>query len=75
VGVLEDLGVIGAVDGVGAEQPAEQQDLRRQKQPHAQHDRLELLRRRVEMVLEMRRVLVGRRCIAGGEGGHRVLAR
>ena len=54
MGVDEDLGVVGAVDGVGAEQPAEEQDLGGQEEPHAELARLELLPRRVEVVGQVR---------------------
>ena len=53
----EDLGVVAPIDRVGAEQAAEQQDLRREEEPHAELARIELLDRRVEMVLQERRVV------------------
>ncbi|MBK6901090.1 MAG: hypothetical protein IPH09_18110 [bacterium] len=53
VRVGEDLGVVGPVDGVGAEEPAEQQDLGDQEQPHAELAGIVLLRHRLEMVLQV----------------------
>ena len=54
VRVLEDRRMVGAVDRVGAEQPGEEQDLGRQKQPHPQLARRELLRRRIKMMCQVR---------------------
>ena len=54
--VLEDLRVRRPVDRVRAEQPAEQQDFRREEQPDAELRRIELLLRRVEVVREIIRV-------------------
>ena len=53
-GILEGGGVRHPVDEVRGEQPAEEQDLRHQEQPHAERGRLELLVEVVEMVLQVR---------------------
>jgi hypothetical protein len=48
----EDLGVVGAVDRVGDEEPTEEQDLGRQKDPHPELGRLVLLVGIFEVVID-----------------------
>ena len=52
--VDEDIGMQRAVDGVGAEQPAKEQDLRDQEDPDAQLPRVKLVFGRIEMMGEKR---------------------
>ena len=69
VGVLEDVGVVVAVDRVGAEQPAEHQDFGPEEHPHAELARAELLLGRVEVVGEVRRSVVGTVAVVVGVVG------
>jgi len=59
LGVEEDLRVDGAIDRVSAEQPAEQEHLGQQEDPHPKLAGVELLLGRVEMMGQRGRVLAG----------------
>ena len=61
VPVVEYLRVPGAVDGVGAEQPAEEEDLGQQEDPHSELGRVFLLGRVAEVVGQVFRVPVAGR--------------
>jgi hypothetical protein len=58
VGEHEHVGVVGPVHGVGAEQTTEEQDFGRQEQPHAEFGRLVLLLHGLEVVGQVRIVIV-----------------
>ncbi len=63
MGMDKHIGMVGAINSVGAEQPAEKEHFGGQKKPHAQFAGLELLLRRAEMVRQMRIVGVSQNSI------------
>jgi len=59
----EDLGMVGAVNRINAEQAGEEQDLRDQKKPHAQLVSAVLLGGRIEPAGQLEASLVAARVV------------
>ena len=68
VGVDEDFRMVGAIDGIDAEQSAEEQDLGQEEDPHAQLAGVELLPVGAEMVGQEMRLSGGVRFVMGSIG-------